>query len=75
MAAAFHGRNKLSWSELKPECCDSDATLLICRNEYEQSIVLQAIKETALKDAFELLCASLDQPVDEFEAVTLLRRM
>ena len=47
----------------------------VCRNDYEQSTVLQAIKEETLRAAFTLLCASLDPPIDEFEAATLFRKM
>ena len=47
----------------------------VCRNYYEQSTVLQAIKEETLQAAFTLLCASLDPPIDEFEAATLFRKM
>ena len=47
----------------------------ICRSEYEQSTVLEAIKETTLKDAFTLLCESLDPPIDQFEAMTRYRKM
>ena len=40
----------------------------VCRNEYEQSTVLEAIKESTLKEAVELLSSSLDPPINEFEA-------
>ena len=35
-----------------------------CRNDYERSIALQAIRENTLKEAFELLSGSLDQPIE-----------
>ena len=43
----------------------------VCRNDYERSIALQVIRENTLKEAFELLSDSLDQPIDEFEALSL----
>ena len=36
----------------------------VCRNDYDQSTILQAIKETTLEEAFTLLCTSLDPPID-----------
>ena len=46
----------------------------LCRNDYERSIALQAIRVNTLKEAFELLSGSLDQPIDEFEALSLFRK-
>ena len=47
----------------------------VCRNGYEQSTVLEAIKEETLEAAFALLRASLDLPIDQFEAMLSFRRM
>ena len=47
----------------------------VSRNVYEQSTVLEAIKEETLEAAFAMLCASLDLPIDQFEAMLSFRRM
>ena len=47
----------------------------VCRNVYEHSTVLEAIKEETLEAEFALLCANLDPPVDQFEAMLSFRRM
>ena len=48
---------------------------LVCRDAFERATVLEAIKEETLAAAFETLEASIDTPIDEYEATARFRAL